>query len=205
MVLVGRTEDKLLETKSLIAGDATEVSTFPASVVDEPAVKSIAAAVGQWDVLILNAGYISPPGLLAQSPAEEYWKNYEVGFPPSAPTFVIAKHAQVNVKSILIAAQAFIPTANPTTAAIYALTAGAFVFPAKSTVYLSGYLTSKLAQTKLIEYLAVENPNLFCVSVHPGMIDTAILRGSGADPAQLPMDKGKSPLHPADLHVLYDG
>jgi hypothetical protein len=27
--------------------------------------------------------------------------------------------------------------------------------------------------------------------VHPGMVDTGIFRGSGADPSQLPMDTGK--------------
>jgi NAD(P)-dependent dehydrogenase (short-subunit alcohol dehydrogenase family) len=92
----------------------------------------------------------------------------------------------------VIAAQSFAPTANPTTAAIYALTAGALVFPAKTTAYLSGYISSKFAQIRLIEYLAAENPNLFCVSVHPGMVDTEIFRGSGANKDELPMDTRES-------------
>jgi NADP-dependent 3-hydroxy acid dehydrogenase YdfG len=80
LVLVGRTEAKLHETKALVAGDATEITIYPASVTDEDAMKKIAVAVGRWDVLILNAGYISPPSPLAQSPAYEYWRNYEVCF-----------------------------------------------------------------------------------------------------------------------------
>jgi hypothetical protein len=32
---------------------------------------------------------------------------------------------------------------------------------------------------------------LFACAVHPGMVDTGIFRGSGADPSQLPMDSGK--------------
>ena len=61
---------------------------------------------------------------------------------------------------------------------------------AKPTAYLSGYFTSKLAQAKMIEYLTVENPSLFAVAVHPGMVDTAMLKRSGADPKSLPMDDG---------------
>lgn len=84
----------------------------------------------------------------------------------------------------------FLPTSNPDSAALYALAAGGFVVGAKATAYLSGYLTSKVAQSKLIEYLAVENPHLLAVSVHPGMVETKIFRGSGADPKMLPMDTG---------------
>jgi short-subunit dehydrogenase len=63
--------------------------------------------------------------------------------------------------------------------------------PPKHTPYISAYLSSKVAQVKVMEFLAAENPELFICSVHPGMVDTNILRGSGADPKQLPMDTGK--------------
>lgn len=63
-------------------------------------------------------------------------------------------------------------------------------FPTAATVGLSGYLTSKLALQKVLEYLSVENPHLFVAGVHPGMVDTYILRKSGADPAKLPIDTG---------------
>ena len=78
MVLVGRTEATLLETKALVPGNAIKISVFPASVTDEAAVKKIAVTVGQWDILILNAGYISSPAPLTQSPLDDYWTNYEV-------------------------------------------------------------------------------------------------------------------------------
>ena len=57
---------------------------------------------------------------------------------------------------------------------------------------LSAYISSKLAQVKMLEFLAAENPNVFVASVHPGMVETEIFRKSGAKAEQLPMDKGKS-------------
>lgn len=55
---------------------------------------------------------------------------------------------------------------------------------------LSAYMSSKLAQTKLIEFVAHEHPNLFAATVHPGMIETNIFTRSGAKAENLPMDKG---------------
>lgn len=90
----------------------------------------------------------------------------------------------------MIAANAFLPTANPTHAAVVALTA-AVVFPAARLKGLSAYISSKLSLIKIMEFLAAENPTVFAVALHPGMIDTNILRSSGADPSKLPIDSGK--------------
>lgn len=62
----------------------------------------------------------------------------------------------------------------------------------------SAYNCSKLAQLKLLQYVSVENPDLFVVSAHPGAVDTDMLRSSGLgekiDPAMF--DDGKSsPVH----------
>lgn len=92
----------------------------------------------------------------------------------------------------MILSQAFLPTANPSGAAVYALTAGAFALPAKYTAGLSAYLSSKLAQVKIMEYLAAENPNLFVCTLHPGMIETNIFKGSGAKAEDMPMDTGEN-------------
>jgi NAD(P)-dependent dehydrogenase (short-subunit alcohol dehydrogenase family) len=56
-----------------------------------------------------------------------------------------------------------------TPAKIVTLTTGAAfdVFPA-----LSAYGISKLAILELMTYVAVENPNVFAVALHPGIIDT---------------------------------
>ena len=92
---------------------------------------------------------------------------------------------------VIIAATAFLPTANKTHASMLSITAGALVFPPVGTPGLSAYLTSKLAVVKMLEFLAAENPNIFVASVHPGMVDTGIFRKSGAKPETLPMDSGE--------------
>lgn len=99
---------------------------------------------------------------------------------------------QVNVKSIVVAAKAFFPTANPEHAAVLGNTAGSICLPTEMVnIGISGYLTSKLAQIKTLEFLAAENPHMFVCSVHPGMIETKIFLKSGASPDALPMDTGE--------------
>ncbi|KAF2114594.1 hypothetical protein BDV96DRAFT_101545 [Lophiotrema nucula] len=176
VVLIGRTEASLLETQGLLAGETTTSSVFAASVIDQARMQQIAEAVGTWDILILNAGHISTPGPLTSAPLDDYWLNFET-----------------NVKSVVIASQAFVPTATALGAAVYAISSGALVLPTKATAYLSTYLSSKVAQVKVMEYLAVENPNLFVCSVHPGMVETKIFSASGTKPEQLPMDAVELP------------
>ncbi|PVI01574.1 NAD(P)-binding protein [Periconia macrospinosa] len=178
IVLIGRTESTLSETATLITSTnpSTKATVHAASVTDSAAISSIAASVGTWDVLVLGAASISSPALVAQADLTAWWDNYEV-----------------NVKAVVQNVQAFLPTANPKRASLFTLAAGGFVFGAKATAYLSGYITSKVTQSKLTEYLAAENPNLFAVSVHPGMVDTKVFRSSGADPAKLPIDTERLP------------
>ena len=136
--------------------------------------KDVAAAVGNWHVLVLNAGYISPPSSVAQASMSEYWQNYET-----------------NVKSLIIAVQAFLPVTNVTRPVVLANTAGTLCFPPPQVPGLSGYLCSKTAQIKTVEFLAAENPDKFFASVHPGLIETNIFSRSGAKAEALPMDTGE--------------
>lgn len=169
--MIGRTESSLQETAALIKTD-TKVDIFSASVTDEIRLKEIAELVGDWDVLLLNAAHRLTPGPIVTASLQDWWQHYET-----------------NVKSIVIASQTFIPKAKAG-AALYAITAGAYVMPPAFTPGLSSYLSSKVAQSKVLEFVAAENPNLFVCAVHPGMIETDVFRSSGADPQQLPMDNG---------------
>ena len=56
----------------------------------------------------------------------------------------------------------------------------------------SAYVTSKIAQVKLLEHVAAENPDVFVVSVHPGVINTAIVDHSGLETKGFLFDDGKS-------------
>lgn len=86
--ILGRTKETLEETKGL-AGKGypnVKVIVHVADVVDEPAMKKAAAAVGSWDVIVANAGYIPSPELIENSDADEWWKTFEAWlFLPPTP------------------------------------------------------------------------------------------------------------------------
>ncbi|KAJ8131665.1 hypothetical protein O1611_g1961 [Lasiodiplodia mahajangana] len=171
LVLVGRDESKLNSTASKLAGvgDA-KVSIVVADVTDEAAVKKVADSVENWNVLVHAAGYMNSPAPAAAADLDDYWKAYEI-----------------NVKSIVILAKYLLPKASPN-ASVLSMVGGSIVFPTSMLVGLSGYLVSKLALAKTIEFLAAENPDVFFAAVHPGMVDTDLFRKSGATPDALAMD-----------------
>ncbi|OKL62460.1 hypothetical protein UA08_02908 [Talaromyces atroroseus] len=197
LVLLGRDESKLAETQRLVAAQAESKSEnpsvivcdiFPVSVTDEKTMQDIAGKVGTWDVLILAAGFLSTPGPVVSSPLDDWWQSFET-----------------NVKGTVIAANVFLPTARlppadsssiHPSAAILSLTTGpATTFPAGHLKGLSAYMSSKTAGVKLIEFLAAENPHVFCASVHPGMVETYIFNKSLSNAAVLPMDTVQLPAH----------
>ncbi|APA14564.1 hypothetical protein SS1G_06517 [Sclerotinia sclerotiorum 1980 UF-70] len=171
LVLIGRTEADLIETQKQIPENTATSSVFAISVTDEAGIRKVAEAVGTWDVLILGATHKGIKGPIVSTNISEWWESYETG-----------------VKSILYIAQAFFPNANQANAYVYALTSGALVLPVSWITGQSAYQSAKVAQVKVIGFLANENPGIFFCSVHPGMIDTKTFRASGADPATLPMD-----------------
>lgn len=81
---------------------------------------------------------------------------------------------QTNVKDTFLALKAFKPFTEPSHATVLSLITGTAALPAKALPNLSSYLASKAAQTKVIEFLPVENPNIFAAAIHSGMVETAI-------------------------------
>ncbi|KAF2678078.1 NAD(P)-binding protein [Lentithecium fluviatile CBS 122367] len=179
IALLGRTETTLQETASLISATAEpktkpKVSVFPCSVTDDAAIRNVAKEVGSWDVLVLNAAYLSTPVKVADVDVDEFWKAFET-----------------NVKALVIASQAFLPLARPG-AAVLTVGAAGCIFP-PAWAGLASYMSSKVAQAKLVEYLAAENPEVLFVSVHPGVVDTGMLRR--AELTSLPNDAVELPAH----------
>ena len=172
LILIGRTEASLQGAVSLIS-PRSKVEVYPASVTNEIQVREIASKVGAWDVLILNVAHLLTPSTIVGTKLIDWWTQYEV-----------------SVKGVIVVAQAFVPSAKPG-AALYGITAGALVMPPSLAPGCSAYSTAKVAQVKVLEYLASERPELFVVSVHPGMIETDIFKSSGADLQILPMDTGR--------------
>jgi NAD(P)-dependent dehydrogenase (short-subunit alcohol dehydrogenase family) len=77
----------------------------------------------------------------------------------------------LNIRGTLLMTQSFLKQlpSLETPARIITLTTGAAyeVFPG-----LSAYGMSKLAVLELMTYVAVENPNVVAVALHPGVVDT---------------------------------
>lgn len=98
---------------------------------------------------------------------------------------------QTNIKGLLLAVKALLPTTNKAGSAVLALTSQTTAFPTAMGPGMSGYNASKIAQIKVVEYLAAEEPNVFAATIHPGICDTAVLAKSGMKPDQVPLDQSK--------------
>ncbi|CRG84836.1 hypothetical protein PISL3812_02025 [Talaromyces islandicus] len=173
IILIGRNESKLKNTQKTLSCHS---STHSASVTDEQAIVSVAITVGSWDVLVLAAGYLSQPATIRDSSVGEWWQSFET-----------------NVKGSMVPVKAFLPSANPSHAAIIGLTT-AVAFPATIQPGLSAYTSSKLAVVKLIEHIAAEAPSVFAAALNPGVIHTAMLeKAGGGDTGSLPVDSVELP------------
>ena len=80
----------------------------------------------------------------------------------------------------MVTTRAFLPSRS-NDASIMGVNANILTVPASSPISagLSAYVCSKIAQIKLLEFVSAENPDVFVVSVHPGGVDTDMLRSSG--------------------------
>jgi NAD(P)-dependent dehydrogenase (short-subunit alcohol dehydrogenase family) len=58
----------------------------------------------------------------------------------------------------------------------------------------SGYAISKLAGTRVFDYVAHEYPEFFVLSLHPGVIETAMDAKTVAAGINFPHDTSKGPL-----------
>ncbi|KAH0490037.1 hypothetical protein TgHK011_001522 [Trichoderma gracile] len=177
IALLGRTEASLKQTAAVLPSTVS-ASVHVVDVASEESLAQAAAAIGTWDVLILAAGHVAAPSSIATSNFAEFWQSFET-----------------NTKGTYASLHAFLPTANSAHAAVLAVTTGTTALPATMVPGLSAYMSSKIAQTKLIEFLAAEHSNLFAATVHPGMVETAIFTKSGAKAESLPVDKVQLPAH----------
>ncbi|KAI1819123.1 hypothetical protein F4861DRAFT_528129 [Xylaria intraflava] len=179
VALLGRTKSTLDETAAQVSAiGKSSTSVHVADVVNEDELKGAAASIGNWHILVLASGYCPSPGQVATAEIEDWWKAYEI-----------------NVKGVVLTAKAFLPTAQGPNAAFLGITSETSVLPAAYLAGLSPYVSSKIAQAKVFEFLAAENPDIFVATVHPGMIETDNFYRTGASPDNLPMDKVQLPAH----------
>jgi NAD(P)-dependent dehydrogenase (short-subunit alcohol dehydrogenase family) len=116
----------------------------------EAAVKEVEREFGKLDILINNAGYLSPFETILDTPMDDYWRNYEI-----------------NVRGVYWVTKAFLPLmlkggektiVNLSSRAAMGLRHGG-----------SGYQVTKMAVAKFTEFLMVEygDQGLLAWSCHP--------------------------------------
>ncbi|KAH8678450.1 hypothetical protein BX600DRAFT_532354 [Xylariales sp. PMI_506] len=183
LALLARREDRLHESKAAIEalGTGTKVFTYAVDLTDAAAVGAAVDSfareteAGTIDILIANAAYLPDLGALNEVDVGDWWSSFEV-----------------TVRGNLNLVRAFLPRATRGGgASIINVTTAATVLS-----YLpgySGYRASKIAAYKLFEFVAYENPDIFVLHLHPGLIPTEGLQRFAAslgdvDPSTIPFD-----------------
>lgn len=169
--LVARREDKLKASKADIEklGLGTKVEYALADVVDaaalEKAFTSFLTSFGKINVLVANAGYIHDPSSILEADPADWWKTIEI-----------------NIRGPFNSIRAFAPVAADK-ALFINITSGVGHLPASNFAWgPSGYAVSKLANSKLVEYAAVElkDKGISMVNVQPGVVSSDMQQKSGA-------------------------
>ncbi|PVH97498.1 NAD(P)-binding protein [Periconia macrospinosa] len=182
IVLIGRTESTLKETESQIRSNekiskTIKISVLPGSVSSEAQMKSAAAEIGAWDILVLNAAVVNDLGPILAKGVEELWSVFET-----------------NLKSILVMSHAFLGSAKEG-AGMFNIDAAGAVLPPFMAPDIGPYVASKAGGAKLTEHLAWENPHVLICNVHPGIIVTPMLEKTARDYSNLPLDTAELAAH----------
>jgi NAD(P)-dependent dehydrogenase (short-subunit alcohol dehydrogenase family) len=175
IAILGRRDKPLQETKAQIeeAVPGTTVMAIHADISNADSVRgafgNIKKNLGDIDILVCNAGYLSKFEKLGDADPEEWWKGYEI-----------------NVRGAFNCTRAFLSVAAPRAILVDVSTCVVHM-PAMQAG--SAYVSSKLAATKIYETFGAENPNLDVTHVHPGVVSSEINAKSGitaTDGADLP-------------------
>src|SRR5262249_52106639 len=82
VAVVARSQDQLAETVAAITATGGHALSFTADVTDQQAVfqtvKAIEQQLGTVDLLVNNAGIVSPLGPLWEIDPDEWWRNVEI-------------------------------------------------------------------------------------------------------------------------------
>lgn len=168
VAIISRTERKLLATKYAIEKEfqGTEVLAMPADITNakqvDDAFLTISQAFGKINVLVCNSASMpGPHPVLSPSfDVQDWWAAFNT-----------------NILGTLYTVKGFAKYATKGAHILHISTAIAHIPPLEAGV--SAYAASKIAATKLFDYIALENPELYVINVHPGLVDTDMSRKSG--------------------------
>lgn len=158
--ILGRRLDKLKSGAANISAATknTQVLYKVADILNrtevDAAFEAVVEKTGKIDILISNAGYAADPGQIVDSSTAGLVSSFET-----------------NVLGALNVIQAFIVFSGPDPILLNTSTALAYSSPWSGAGI---YSVTKAANLKMMNYLAVENPNLHVVNIQPGWVPTDI-------------------------------
>ena len=164
IALLGRKKEALLETQRQVTAANAETSSaiFVCDSTDIQTLGEIAGSVRSWDVLVLCAGLLPAQTPIETAPLDDWWGAFET-----------------NVKGTFISTQVFLPKANEDSKngppSILYVTA---MLPFTPNIPVcngnSAYNASKVAGMQMMQHLAQEQPDINVLSIHPGVVTTAM-------------------------------
>ncbi|TFY75013.1 hypothetical protein EWM64_g9001 [Hericium alpestre] len=161
VVLTARNQATLDDVRASILSlaPAAEVLTVPVDVTQpeqvQGAVKAAVDRFGRLDICVSNAGLVYPADRpIAKEDADRWWKVMEV-----------------NLRGTFNTAQSALPHLSETKGYFIAIGSAAaqYLLPNGS-----AYILSKHALNRFVEFVALENPSVKAMSVHPGAVMTAL-------------------------------
>ena len=172
IAISGRTDKTLLSAKNGIesAHEGVTVLPFVADVTDQKAVHAAFASVGNVDILVHKAGYLTHLVPISQSRLQDWWSGFET-----------------NAQGSFIVTQAFLRVAA-SDATLVDLTTGMVHLPALP--LYSAYQASEIAELGLFDSVQLEYPEMHVVHVHPGVVATDVYQKTFDAGVEFPLDDG---------------
>ena len=161
ITILGRRLDRLQTSKIAIEEAATQDTQVFYEIADltipeqvKKAFTNVVEKVGKIDVLVNNAGAICPSRSVAAAPIND-----------------LTKVLEANVLTTFNAIQAFLSHTGPKPVLINVTACLVHIQPMPP---MGLYAAAKAAQTKIVDYIGKENPQMHVVHLHPGMVTTEI-------------------------------
>ncbi|KAI9860529.1 MAG: hypothetical protein M1824_003054 [Vezdaea acicularis] len=159
LILVGRRIERLRETETLAlkANPNVNVISIPTDTTNEESVKALFETIkvkfGHADVLINNAGVFTEENTWAESNTKAWWGDF-----------------QVNVLGTYLMTRYFLNLLGKERQGSIVILSSALAFSVLPRG--SSYGLTKNVNLQMAEYIAVENPNVTAVALHPGVVKT---------------------------------
>ncbi|KUJ11859.1 NAD(P)-binding protein [Mollisia scopiformis] len=166
--LIGRRENHLKTSAETLSSISTSIKIeyAVADITDKSALESafekFEGSLGKIDVLVSNAGYLSDIVPLQKADDEDWWRGFEI-----------------NVKGTFNVIKSFLFHAG-SNAVFLGVNAG--LATSSEPPGLSSYISSKIACARMLECMQAEHPEIRVISVHPGVVDTAMTEKTKVPP-----------------------